>query len=153
MPHLSATERAILRASENKDMFEEKFLPFENNQGENGAKGSGNARQIKHRGIREEKLARLKRGTYINLSSRELMSNLNSKNKDRHFFETSVVYNEIKLPIRVPLTVMPEEVGDVSIIIVRRKVWGLFMGSIIDSNIGFLCVVSFCYNHIILVYI
>ncbi|CAG8519140.1 3841_t:CDS:10 [Paraglomus occultum] len=130
MPHLSATERAILRASENKDMFEEKFLPFENNQGENGAKGSGNADKSSTEAADEERLAKLKRGTYINLSSRELMSNLNSKNKDRHFFETSVVYNEIKLPIRVPLTVMPEEVGDFSLI----KLIATFQNSSLVSN-------------------
>ncbi|CAJ0642747.1 7509_t:CDS:10, partial [Entrophospora sp. SA101] len=33
-----------------------------------------------------------------------------------HFFETKILYNGIKLPIRVPLTVNPEEVGDFSLI-------------------------------------
>ena len=140
MPHLSATERAILRASENKDMFEEKFLPFENNQGENGAKGSGNA----DKSSTEASEKRLKRGTYINLSSRELMSNLNSKNKDRHFFETSVVYNEIKLPIRVPLTVMPEEVGDVSIIIVRGKKCGVCLWAVLSTAVSVFC--AWCHS-------
>ncbi|CAJ0918556.1 1444_t:CDS:2 [Entrophospora sp. SA101] len=81
MPHFSPHEKVILRTSENKDIFEEKFSTFETNKHE----------------------------------SSETTLNLN-KNKDRHFFETKILYNGIKLPIRVPLTVNPEEVGDFSLI-------------------------------------
>ncbi|CAG8754925.1 12069_t:CDS:2, partial [Acaulospora morrowiae] len=145
MPEFNAHEKAILRASENKDMFEEKFIPYENSRkhirdnsgtgneqpsNEGSGKVSGitsgteeNPNSIymnnddympvseeeKER-LERERLANLKKGTYI-----DLMPNLN-KNKDRHFFETKIVYNGIKLPIRVPLTVNPEEVGDFSLI-------------------------------------
>jgi len=128
MPRFSAHEKAILRSSENKDMFEEKFIAYENsrkqqelaaqspkddntgkglgitNTSDGGDGGTDNANTTSE----EERLANLKKGTYT-----DLMPNLN-KNKDRHFYETKVVYNGIKLPIRVPLTVNPEEVGDVS---------------------------------------
>jgi hypothetical protein len=33
--------------------------------------------------------------------------------RDSHEFETRVVYNGIPVPIRVPVAVMPETVGDV----------------------------------------
>ncbi|CAG8778088.1 20673_t:CDS:2, partial [Gigaspora rosea] len=126
MPIFNANEKAILRASENKDMFEEKFIAFENsrkhmqesssfslNDDESSGKGLGIINEnIEGFGsgdyviVSEEEREKLKRGTYIDLAP-----NL-SKNKDRHFFETKVEYNGIKLPIRVPLTVNPEEVGD-----------------------------------------
>ena len=129
MPRFSAHEKAILRSSENKDMFEEKFIAYENskklqelaaqspkddntgkgleiaNNGDGGDSGTDNANATSE----EEKLANFKKSSYI-----DLMPNLN-KNKDRHFYETKVVYSGIKLPIRVPLTVNPEEVGDVSV--------------------------------------
>ncbi|CAG8826485.1 10445_t:CDS:10, partial [Gigaspora margarita] len=130
MPIFNANEKAILRASENKDMFEEKFTAFENsrkhmhegssfslNDDESSGKGLGIINEnIEGFGsgdyviVSEEEREKLKRGTYIDLAP-----NL-SKNKDRHFFETKVEYNGIKLPIRVPLTVNPEEVGDFSLI-------------------------------------
>ncbi|CAG8614057.1 4479_t:CDS:2, partial [Dentiscutata heterogama] len=132
MPIFNAHEKAILRASENKDMFEEKFTAFENNRkhvqesstvslsdqlsDEISGKGLGIINENSEGYgsdyviVSEEEREKLKRGTYIDLAP-----NL-SKNKDRHFFETKVVYNGIKLPIRVPLTVNPEEVGDFSLI-------------------------------------
>lgn len=135
MPKFNAHEKAILRASENKDMFEEKFIPYENSKKRKHQNNNNNSNNDDHdesninefsidaymnnedympvsdeekERLERERLANLKKGTYI-----DLMPNLN-KNKDRHFFETKVVYNGITLPIRVPLTVNPEEVGDVS---------------------------------------
>ncbi|CAG8583499.1 13259_t:CDS:2, partial [Racocetra fulgida] len=130
MPIFNAHEKAILRASENKDMFEEKFVAYENSRkhiqegstislneqlsDDSSGKGLGIINENSESFgsgdyviVSEEEREKLKRGTYIDLAP-----NL-SKNKDRHFFETKVVYNGIKLPIRVPLTVNPEEVGDV----------------------------------------
>lgn len=34
--------------------------------------------------------------------------------KDTHWFETSIDYNSITLPVRIPLTAFPEDVGQVS---------------------------------------
>ncbi|KAI8904967.1 stabilization of polarity axis-domain-containing protein [Powellomyces hirtus] len=34
-------------------------------------------------------------------------------NKDRHFFETTVRYGTIRMPVRIPLVLFPEEIGDV----------------------------------------
>ncbi|CAG8726608.1 3141_t:CDS:10 [Cetraspora pellucida] len=132
MPIFNAHEKAILRASENKDMFEEKFTAYENSRkhmqegsaislseqlsDDSSGKGLGIINENSEGYgsdyviVSEEEREKLKRGTYIDLAP-----NL-SKNKDRHFFETKIVYNGIKLPIRVPLTVNPEEVGDKRII-------------------------------------
>jgi hypothetical protein len=119
MPKFSPHEKAILRASENKDMFEEKFIAYENSkkQQEMGAhdnpgKGLGinNSSDGGDGGTdNSSEESNFKKSSYS-----DLMPNLN-KNKDRHFYETKVVYSGIKLPIRVPLTVNPEEVGDVSV--------------------------------------
>lgn len=123
MPKFSAHEKAILRASENKDMFEEKFTAYENSkkQQEMSAQLLKDDSSGKGLGINNNsdggdggtdnssEEVNFKKASY-----QDLMPNL-SKNKDRHFYETKVVYSGIKLPIRVPLTVNPEEVGDVSI--------------------------------------
>ncbi|CAG8625896.1 6909_t:CDS:10, partial [Ambispora leptoticha] len=112
MPRFSPQEKAILRSSESKDLFEEKFnavkamVPSYTNSENTGIV------EISE----EERFVRMRRGTYIDLSSRELLPNLSNVHKDRHFYETKVYYNGINLPIRVPLTVNPEEVGDFSLI-------------------------------------
>ncbi|CAG8460492.1 2611_t:CDS:10, partial [Funneliformis caledonium] len=116
MPKFSTHEKAILRASENKDMFEEKF-DYENckkqQDNENTGKGLGIVNNAEGGEAGTDNAtsddANFKRATYV-----DLIPNLN-KNKDRHFYETKVEYG-IKLPIRVPLTVNPEEVGDFSLI-------------------------------------
>ncbi|CAB4409813.1 unnamed protein product [Rhizophagus irregularis] len=124
MPKFSAHEKAILRASENKDMFEEKFTAYENSkkQQEMSAQLLKDDSSGKGLGINNNsdggdggtdnssEEVNFKKASY-----QDLMPNL-SKNKDRHFYETKVVYSGIKLPIRVPLTVNPEEVGDFSLI-------------------------------------
>ncbi|KAI8985337.1 docking domain of Afi1 for Arf3 in vesicle trafficking-domain-containing protein [Pilobolus umbonatus] len=93
MPKFTWHERQILRASDNKSMFEEMFVDQpENMEDINILEDTG--RSYVHVG--KEKLA-----TYA---------------KDRHFFETKLEYDGIKLPIKIPLTVNPEEVGDFSVI-------------------------------------
>src|SRR5438874_410835 len=98
MPRFSAHEKSILRSSENKDMFEEKFIAYENskklqelaaqspkddntgkgleiaNNGDGGDNGTDNANATSE----EERLANFKKGSYM-----DLMPNL-SKHKDRH---------------------------------------------------------------------
>lgn len=48
------------------------------------------------------------------LASRELGPG--GRPKDTHFFETKVVYNGLSLPVKVPLSTFPAEIGDVSLI-------------------------------------
>ncbi|KAI8586833.1 stabilization of polarity axis-domain-containing protein, partial [Geranomyces variabilis] len=41
-------------------------------------------------------------------------ASLKKLGKDRQYFETNVVYGGIKMPVRIPLALYPEEVGEVS---------------------------------------
>lgn len=104
MPKFTWHERQILRASDNKTMFEEMFVDEEEE-----------ASDIEEIGEDEEiEFNRQRRGTYIDLTSGNLREQIPSLSKDRHFFETKIKYEGIPLPIKIPLTVNPEEVGDVS---------------------------------------
>ncbi|KAI9281016.1 docking domain of Afi1 for Arf3 in vesicle trafficking-domain-containing protein [Sporodiniella umbellata] len=101
MPKFTWHERQILRASNNKTMFEEMFVDDEKEELDEEE---------------ETEFNRQRRGTYIDLASGHLREQIPSLSKDRHFFETKIEYEGIPLPIKIPLTVNPEEVGDFSVI-------------------------------------
>jgi hypothetical protein len=104
MPKFTWHERQILRASDNKTMFEEMFIDEQPNP------TTEDTASI----IEENESSRLRRGTYIDLASGHVREKIPVLSKDRHFFETKIEYDGIKLPIKIPLTVNAEEVGDVS---------------------------------------
>ncbi|KAK6355303.1 hypothetical protein TWF696_004413 [Orbilia brochopaga] len=106
IPTLSIFERQILATSQNKEMFVEKFAeaiqaetpgepPVTNTDG-----GS--------------------RATYFELGAghprKKLINGKLSGIRDSHEYETSVPYKGVKIPIKVPVAVMPETVGDFSLI-------------------------------------
>lgn len=116
MPDFSIFERQILSASEKKEMFVEKF--------EEMANIYPNAVQQQVRS--PSALGMLTAGdgdmeirptTYIDLAPgrnvNRLMNGRININRDSHEFETKVVYNGIPIPIKVPVAIMPETVGDV----------------------------------------
>ncbi|KAI8884579.1 spindle pole body interacting protein [Backusella circina FSU 941] len=105
MPRLTWHERQILRASDNKTMFEEMFMD------ENKADHDEEMNIML-----ESPTNQLRRGTYIDLASGNVREKIPSLSKDRHFFETKIEYEGIHLPIKIPLTINPEEVGDFSVI-------------------------------------
>jgi hypothetical protein len=105
MPKFTWHERQILRASDNKTMFEEMFID----------EASNTVPVEEDINIMEDtEFSRQRRGTYIDLTSGNVREKIPSLSKDRHFFETKIEYEGIKLPIKIPLTVNDEEVGDVS---------------------------------------
>ncbi|KAG1516564.1 hypothetical protein G6F47_007939 [Rhizopus delemar] len=106
MPKFTWHERQILRASDNKTMFEEMFVDEEEEASDTEEIGEDE----------EIEFNRQRRGTYIDLTSGNLREQIPSLSKDRHFFETKIKYEGIPLPIKIPLTVNPEEVGDFSVI-------------------------------------
>lgn len=130
IPDFTFHERQILRAAESKDMFEEKFLAMEAHRSlANGMANSTSTDKLSELGMSQYGGSamnihssedtngtpeRMRRGTYIDLTSGQRREMLPTIGKDRHFYETKVVYDGIKLPIRVPLTLNAEEVGDVS---------------------------------------
>lgn len=102
MPSLNYLERTILIASDNKDMFREKFLL----QGdEQSSPMSTHSRDISQDS---------KRRTFISLTSgNRFQLPPQTVPKDCHFFETKIIYTGRKIPIQIPITGTPDIVGDV----------------------------------------
>jgi hypothetical protein len=100
MPSLTYLERTILTASDNKDMFREKF----------STEVQSPLSTTHSRELSQDS----KRRTYISLTSgNKFQMSPQAGPKDCHFFETRIVYTGRKIPIQIPLTVTPDVVGDV----------------------------------------
>ncbi|KAF2399644.1 spindle pole body interacting protein [Trichodelitschia bisporula] len=93
MPRLTPLERHILQASDTKDMFVEKF-----------------SLMIQQR--MAEDAQRLSQGSQSSTSA----TTKYQVPRDTHEFESRVMYNGIPVPIKVPVAVTPETVGDFSLI-------------------------------------
>jgi len=112
MPRISVLESQILASSDNKEMFVEKFeemqvmaSPIQRSPsslshfptGDNGSMIGG---------MNGETNGKPK---YIDLmSGRKAFIN-----RDTHEFESRVVYNGIPIPVKIPVAILPETVGDV----------------------------------------
>jgi len=114
MPRLSIFERQVLAASDKKEMFSEKFDEM--------AMASPNAVILQIRSpsaagmiTASDHDGDLRPTTYIDLAPgrNKVVNGKITINRDSHEFETKVVYNGIPVPIRVPVAVLPETVGDV----------------------------------------
>ncbi|KAJ9149653.1 Spindle pole body interacting protein [Coniochaeta hoffmannii] len=112
MPKLSLLERHLLQASDNKDLFVEKFeqmiqMRIEEDRGEGVSDQPFDASRSppKRPGI-------ARAGTKAHLEGQSAYS----VPRDTHEFETKVMYKGIPIPIKVPVAVMPETVGDFSLI-------------------------------------
>lgn len=101
MPDLDYLERTILTASDNKDLFREKFLQQSDDQ---SSPLSAHSRELS---------TDSKRRTFINLRSGNRFVPTTSGPKDCHFFETKIIYTGRKIPIQIPITGTPDIVGDV----------------------------------------
>lgn len=134
-PHLSLDERMVLRCSERKDLFEEKFTkeysssPTDTiSNSRETAKSINRTEQPYHLGVPDgdsELPPRLRIASDNSTASAPNMARNNSNKfttpnsaksrslRDTHYFETSVNYNDLSLPIRLPLYTFPHEVGDV----------------------------------------
>ncbi|KAJ1731202.1 hypothetical protein LPJ61_002650 [Coemansia biformis] len=123
MPQLSRHETTILRFSDDHNMFEERFVQLEREKRLLGGLAQDTERlEAPHDsalaelavggGGGDDAGAAARRGA--DAAGRVRASS--ARNKDRRFFETEIVYSTVKLPIRVPMTVYPEEIGDFSLI-------------------------------------
>jgi hypothetical protein len=102
MPVLNYLERTILTASDNKDMFREKFLATDLSS----PQSTTHTRELSQDS---------KRRTYISLTSgNKFQMSPQAGPKDCHFFETRIIYTGRKIPIQIPITVTPDVVGDVT---------------------------------------
>lgn len=111
MPRLTLLERHLLQASENKDLFVEKFEQMIQ------------MRMAEDRGEPLEVIASLsespeKRADLIRNGTKAHVQGHSAYSvpRDTHEFETKVMYNEIPIPIKVPVAISPETVGDFSLI-------------------------------------
>lgn len=109
MPKLTFLERQLLQSSENKDLFVQKFekmvqMRIEENQSAEG-KVDGNGEPAQRPQI-------YRAGTKAFLEGTAQYS----VPRDTHEFESKVMYKGIPIPIKVPVAVMPESVGDFSLI-------------------------------------
>ncbi|KDN67602.1 putative spindle pole body interacting protein [Colletotrichum sublineola] len=117
MPKLSLLERHLLLASDNKDLFVEKFeqmiqMRIAEDRGEHLADFSLDS------GRDSQKLPGVSRaGTKAHIEG----SSQYSVPRDTHEFESKVMYKGIPIPIKVPVAVMPETVGDFSLIKLIQK--------------------------------
>jgi len=109
MPTLNYLERTILTASDNKDMFREKYLL---EGAEQGSPVSTHQRETS---------TDSKRMTFISLTSgNRFQLPSQAGPKDCHFFETKIIYTGRKIPIQIPITGTPDIVGDVLILLTGR---------------------------------
>lgn len=111
MPKLSLLERNLLLASDNKDLFVEKFGQMiemrmaEDREGSVSETFDASRSPPKLHGISRA-------GTKAHLEG----SSGYALPRDTHEFESKVLYKGIPIPVKVPTAVMPETVGDFSII-------------------------------------
>jgi hypothetical protein len=131
-PSLSLDERMVLRCSERRDLFEEKFNTAEDNPlspsamttatistedrpSHLGVPGGDPDQQPRSRVASDNSNASVAGAARSNSGKLVTTNGAKSKSlRDTHYFETSVYYNDLSLPIRVPLYTFPDEVGDVS---------------------------------------
>lgn len=109
MPQLSIFERQILASSDNKELFSEKFeelavSPSQQLRAPSAAGDAPGEREVERRPT-----------TYIDLAPgrNKVVNGKILISRDSHEFETKVTYHSIPVPIRVPVAVLPETVGDV----------------------------------------
>ncbi|KAK4456032.1 protein mesa [Podospora aff. communis PSN243] len=112
MPKLSLLERHLLQASDNKDLFVEKFeqmiqMRIAEDRGEDVADQPFDASRS------PPKLPGIYRsGTKAHIEGQSAYA----VPRDTHEFESKVMYKGIPIPIKVPTAIMPETVGDFSLI-------------------------------------
>src|SRR5271170_5019849 len=108
MPRLTILERHLLQASDNKDLFVEKFEQMIQTR-MNEERGIQVLTQSTNLSQNPEKTRDLTRnGTKAHVQGQSEYS----VPRDTHEFETKVVYNGIPIPIKVPVAISPETVGD-----------------------------------------
>jgi len=112
MPRISVLESQILASSDNKEMFIEKFeemqltaSPVQRSPSSLSHYPTGDS-GLTIGGMNGETNGKPK---YIDLmSGRKAFIN-----RDTHEFESRVVYHGIPIPVKIPVAILPETVGDV----------------------------------------
>ncbi|KAG6022682.1 hypothetical protein E4U41_002208 [Claviceps citrina] len=114
MPRLSIFERHLLLGSDNRDLFVEKFEQMiQMRIAQDKADGTADGHPEYARAERKPSgISRAGTKAHVEGGSQSLYS----VPRDTHEFESKVMYKGIPIPIKVPTAVMPETVGDFSLI-------------------------------------
>ncbi|KAF9196731.1 hypothetical protein BGZ50_007895 [Haplosporangium sp. Z 11] len=106
-PDLSPYERMILRSSDNKELFIEKFEAAAGEEVPTPTTATASGKVDTAHGL----------GIVVGQTpTQSSAASAMAKNRDCQFYETKVVYDGIKIPIRVPLSINLEEIGEFSLI-------------------------------------
>ncbi|ROT38560.1 spindle pole body interacting protein [Sodiomyces alkalinus F11] len=121
MPKLSLLERHLLLASDDKDLFVEKFeqmieMRLAEDRGEPLPEPSLDDSQ---QPPKRPDISRA--GTKEYIEGQGQSQSKYSVPRDTHEFESKVMYKGIPIPIKVPVAIMPETVGDFSLIKLIQK--------------------------------
>ncbi|QPH02254.1 hypothetical protein C2857_006463 [Epichloe festucae Fl1] len=114
MPRLSLLERHLLLASDNRDLFVEKFEQMIQMRIEEDKADGTPDRHIEDARAERKPSGISRAGTKAHVEGGS--QSLYSVPRDTHEFESKVMYKGIPIPIKVPTAVMPETVGDFSLI-------------------------------------
>lgn len=112
MPRLSYLERQLLQSSENKDLFVEKFEKMVQMRIEETPNATAADQPMDASGDAPKRPQIYRAGTKAFIEG----TTQYSVPRDTHEFESKVMYKGIPIPIKVPVAVMPESVGDFSLI-------------------------------------
>ena len=106
MPQLSPLERILLRQSDRKDMFAERFHRDPANDPQAHFDDE----------FAEPSSATSLPGSVYNQAgpSPTVVANKKAPPRDTHFFETEGRFQNITLPFKIPMTAFIEDIGDVS---------------------------------------
>ncbi|KAI1800612.1 spindle pole body interacting protein [Daldinia bambusicola] len=111
MPKLNLLERYLLQASNNQDLFVEKFeRMIQRRISQDKAEGVGEPFDASKSPPKLQGISRA--GTKAHLEGQSAYS----VPRDTHEFESKVMYKGIPIPVKVPTAIMPETVGDFSLI-------------------------------------
>ncbi|KAL7423106.1 hypothetical protein Q5752_002405 [Cryptotrichosporon argae] len=124
MPGLSRGERILLRQTERKDLFEDRFGVFEPASAARDTFETEPAPAVRPSASRKNSagssLADGQAGTPLRDAPGmpDTSGDMRRRGvpRDTHFFETEAKFKKITVPIRIPMTVFDEDVGDYSII-------------------------------------
>lgn len=123
IPKLNFFERQIVSASDKPNMFSEKFVDDEyvdlGQQSRNSLASASSP--VNNSSDRKDSVVTMdshedKPSYYIDLKSQGQRLITGNVTRDTHFYESKVNFNEMKIPIKVPIDVYLESVGDFSLI-------------------------------------
>ncbi|KAK3301571.1 docking domain of Afi1 for Arf3 in vesicle trafficking-domain-containing protein [Chaetomium strumarium] len=112
MPKLSHLERHLLQASDNKDLFVEKFEQMIQARIAEEAGGEDVLQPFDASNEPPKRPSIFRSGSRAHIEGHAAYV----VPRDTHEFESKVMYKGIPIPIKVPVAVMPEIVGDFSLI-------------------------------------